>query len=111
MYPDGVPADEPAPDRKSERQRRTMIGTVGVVGALLLFRLTGPLDRAVDWPTPMVYALSGAIAGGVFGALSRAKNRALYALQIGAAAVIGGAVFVFLLSRAAVGPPFYWWQN
>lgn len=104
-----MPATVVSPDRKAEIQRRAVIGGVSLFGAVTLFRLTGPLDRAVEWPTALVYAITGAAAGAIFGALAKSDNRRMRIIQI-AGAAIGVAVVFVLLERGYRGAPIYWWQ-
>lgn len=107
LYPHGVPAGTEPLNRQAELMRRATIGGVSILGAMVLYRLAGPLDRALEWPSWLVYAFTGAVAGGVFGALAKSENRSVRVVKTCAAAILAAGIFV-LLSR---GLQPFWWLN
>ncbi|MBC8089454.1 MAG: hypothetical protein H7Z40_19490 [Phycisphaerae bacterium] len=104
-----VPAPAERSVRKAEMERRSAIVTIVFVGSLALYGLTRTLDRAVDWPTTLVFATSGIVAGGVFGALAKAESRTMRVLQICAGAIALSAIFV-LRAREDAGHPYWWYK-
>jgi hypothetical protein len=92
-----------SPALADRRERRATVVMICMVGGSLIFKMTALIVPHLDWANPLIYAASGAIFGGLIGALQRADELEDRILHISVGAIIAAIAFA-LLSLAPPGP-------
>lgn len=98
---------EPVAVTERENARRAALSVIGIVGSVLIFKMTAVIDIRMSIPSPVVYGISGALYGAICGAAQRAEEAEDRVLHTLVGAIVLGLLFAVFSLGGPPGPRKY----